>query len=142
MKLRKVKSIEAKVWMLCRAIIRARYSHKCISCNKEIEGKQLHTGHYARKKFVPLQIKYRLDILRPQCFYCNLKMHGNIEWYTINLMKEGVQPEWFINLGDDIEKYKQIKLSVPEQREFLLTLEKEYTMILSTLPEVAKHVSS
>jgi len=141
MKLRKVKSLEAKVWLLCKAITRASHLHKCISCKKEVEGKQLHTGHYARKKFVPLQIKYRLDILRPQCSYCNLRMGGNLEWYTIGLMREGIQPDWFINLGDDIEKYKQIKLSVPEQREFLLTLEKEYTMILSTLPEVAKHVS-
>ena len=126
----KIKTIENRVWLLAKQITRARYPHTCISCGKPVEGKQLHCGHYWRKKFIPLQIKYRLDILRNQCSYCNLRLGGNLEWYTIGLIKEGYTTEKFLDIAKDIEFARNNPLSVPEQREFLLSLEQEYATLL------------
>lgn len=127
-KLPTIKSLEAKLWLECKRIIRANYPHVCISCNKGVEGKQLHTGHYFRKKFIPLQMKYDLRLLRNQCSFCNRRLHGNLEWYTINLLKqEGEQ--YLLDIADDIIFYKQEKLDVKQQRVFLQDRIQKYKLL-------------
>lgn len=127
----KIKTLESRVWELCKQITRARYGNTCISCGKEVHGNQQHTGHYFRKKFVPLQIKYRLDILRVQCSYCNLRLAGNLEWYTIGLIKEGYTTDKFLEIAQSVEEAKANPLTVPQQREYLLELEQQYVTILT-----------
>ena len=130
-KLPSIKSLENKVWELCKQITRLTYEHKCVSCCKDIEGKNLHCGHYFRKKFIPLRFKYDLRILRPQCLFCNTRLHGNLEWYTYYLLKEGVVdiPE----IGEQIKNEKQLTRSLPEQREFLENLIKYYSFRLDNI---------
>lgn len=135
MKLPKIKTLENKVWLLCKEIIRLKYPHKCVTCQKDIEGKSLHTGHLFRKKFLPLQMKYDLRILRPQCPYCNLRMSGNESWYSWYIVKEH-GADYFLQIGYDIQKYKK-EISLPEKRQFLLSLVSEYEQIIqgiSTAP--------
>ena len=127
-KLPTIKSLEAKVWKECVRIIRKRYDHVCIACSKPAQGKNLHTGHYFRKKFIPLQMKYDIRLLRPECSYCNLRLYGNLEWYTINLIKqEGA--DYLLDIAEDIEFYKEEKLDVKQQREFLTRLLEKYKLL-------------
>lgn len=123
-KLPTVKSLESKVWLECKRIIRKLYGNKCISCGKPAEGKSLHTGHLFRKRFLPLQMKYDLRLLRPQCVYCNLRMKGNEAWYAVNLLRsEG--PDYLLDIADDIKMFKDEPLDVKQKRVLLLsTLEK------------------
>lgn len=124
-KLPTVKSLEARVWKECVRIIRNKYVHQCICCGKPVEGKQLHTGHYFRKKFIPIQMKYDLRLLRPCCSYCNLRLHGNLEWYSVNLIRqEGA--DYLLNIAEDIEFYKGEELDTAQKREFLTRLLDKY----------------
>ena len=102
-----------------------------------MEGKQLHCGHYYRKKFIPLQTRYRLDILRNQCSYCNLRLAGNLEWYTVGLIKEGYTTETFLGIAKDIEEARNNPLSTSEQREFLLDLEQQYIILNKSYQRMA-----
>jgi hypothetical protein len=131
-KLPTIKSLESKVWELCKQITRLRYEHRCVSCGEYIEGKYLHTGHYFRKKYIPLRFKYDLRILRPQCPYCNTKNHGTLEWYTWYLLKEGVD---IVQIGNEILMEKQTTRSTPEERDFLLELIQKYQIILDKLKQ-------
>lgn len=125
MKLPTIKSLEAKVWKECVRIIRKKYDHTCIACSKPCQGKNLHTGHYFRKKFLPLQMKYDLRLLRPECSYCNLRLFGNLEWYTINLIKQQ-GADYLLDIAEDIEFYREEKLDTKQQRLFLQNLLEKY----------------
>lgn len=125
MKLPTIKSLEAKVWLQCKRIIRNKYPHQCVSCQKLIEGKDLHTGHYFRKKFIPLQMKYDLRLLRPQCPYCNMRKHGNLEWYTVHLLKHE-SSNYIIEIAEDIKFYENEPLDVKQQRAYLTNLLNKY----------------
>ena len=133
MKLVKIKTLEARVWKLCKEITRSKYPHICISCGKAAEGKQLHCGHYYRKKFVPMQIKYRLDILRNQCSYCNRRPAGNLEWYTVGLIREGYTTNKFLEIAEAVEHARLNPMNLPEKRSFLLDLEQHYVTLLASL---------
>jgi hypothetical protein len=127
-KVRSIKSLETAVWNECKRVIRQLYPHKCVSCGKEIEGKSLHTGHYFRKKFIPLRTKYLLDNLRPQCSYCNLRLCGNLENYTVYLIKEGKFD--FIKFRELIDFYKHKESTIKEDREYLEDLLTKYKSVL------------
>ena len=103
-----------------------------------MEGSALHTGHYFRKRYLPLQMKYDLRLLRPQCSYCNLRLHGNLEWYTIGLLREH-PASYLLGIAEDIKKTKI--LSTPEKRVFLLDLEQQYVTILESYQRTATPVN-
>lgn len=124
-KLPTIKSLENKIWVECRRIIRNKYEHICISCGKQVEGKNMHTGHFFRKKFIPIQMKYDLRLLRPQCSYCNRRLHGNLEWYSTNLIKQN-SGAYILDIAEDILFYKEQKLDVKQVREFLIRLLDKY----------------
>lgn len=128
LKLPTIKSLEAKLWLECKRIIREKYPHICIACNKPIEGKDLHCGHYFRKKFIPIQMKYDLRLLRPECARCNLRLAGNLEWYTVGIMK--TEPwDYILDIAEDIEFYKEQPLNTAQQRWFLLDKIEKYIKI-------------
>lgn len=129
MKLVKIKTLESRVWKLCKEITRAKYSHICVCCNTPIEGKQLHTGHYFRKKFIPMQMRYDLRLLRPQCSTCNRRKHGALEYYTVYLLQNHPK-NYILDIYKDILHYKSQPMNIPQTREFLLALEQEYATIL------------
>jgi hypothetical protein len=131
MKLPKVKTLEAKVWDLCRSITRIRYPNTCFTCGKEnLEGKQWHTGHFIKKRKLPFEMKYDLRILRPQCQYCNLRQNGNEGMYAINIIKtEGV--EYLLEIDKDIKLFSSLEpMNQPQQREYLENLIISYKNIL------------
>lgn len=130
MKLPKVKTIEGRVWKLCRKIIRSQYGiDKCYICgNKVAELKKLHTAHLFKKETLPLQLKYSLRILRPCCYTCNRSRHGNEGWFVIRLIEEeGL--DYINSIVYDIRNLEDIK-SAPLKREFLLDLEDKYSKLL------------
>ena len=126
-KLQSIKSLETKIWKECVRIIRARYPHVCVSCGREVEGKNMHCGHYFRKKFIPLRTRYLLDNLRIQCSYCNLRLHGNLENYTVYLLKE--KHFNIVSFAKLISQEKLKEYSVQEEREYLQELLEEYKAI-------------
>ena len=123
-KLPTIKSLESKVWKECRRIIRDRYPYVCVSCGEMTSGKNLHTGHYFRKKFIPLRTKYLLENLRLQCSYCNLRLHGNLENYTVYLIKEDKFD--FLKFKELIDYHKSQKTTVKQDREYLQELLTKY----------------
>ena len=126
MKLQKIKTIESRIWKLCKEITRMQYVNTCFACGKEnLEGKQLHTSHLFRKKFIPIQMKYDLRLLRNCCNVCNLRLYGNLEWYFTNLLRVH-EKQYVLDIADDILYYKTIKMTTPETRSFLLNLEAKY----------------
>lgn len=124
-----IKSLENKLWGLCKQIVRKTYPHVCVSCGKHTEGKDLHTGHYFRKKFIPIEMKYDLRLLFPQCSYCNRRKHGNLEWYTVWLL-ENYGQEHILGIARDIRAITT-KKTVPETREFLLNKIQEYNKLIN-----------
>lgn len=127
-KLRSIKSLESAVWKECKRIIRGMYDSKCVSCGDEVFGKRAHTGHYFRKKFIPLRCKYILDNLRIQCPYCNMRLHGNLENYTVYLLKE--QQFNIIRFRELVQYEKAQKYTVQQDREYLESLLTEYKSML------------
>jgi len=135
MKLQKIKTIENRVWQLCKQIIRQQYPNTCFACGKEgLEGKQLHTSHLFRKKFIPIQMKYDLRLLRNCCNVCNLRLYGNLEWYFTNLLRVE-DKQYVLDIADDILRYKKQPMNTKDTRAFLLSLEQEYATLISVLPE-------
>jgi hypothetical protein len=132
----KIKTLEGRVWKLCKEIIRAKYPHVCISCGKNVEGSSLHTGHYFRKRYLPLPMKYDLRLLRPQCSYCNLRLHGNLEWYTVGLLKSHTA-EYIMQIAKEVEYWKDYPMGTKEAREFLLGLEQEYDTLRASYQRMA-----
>jgi hypothetical protein len=141
MKLPLVKTIENRVWILAKQIIRKTYGiDKCYICGVTVtELKKLHTGHLFKKGSLPVQLKYDLRLLRPCCATCNLFKDGNESWYCVKIIEnEGV--DYLMSIVHDIRNTKDIK-SIPERREFLLSLEQEYDTLLSSYQRMAKPVS-
>lgn len=140
MKLVKIKTLEARIWKLCKEITRANYSHNCIACGKEnLEGIQLHTAHLFRKRFLPMQMKYDLRLLRNCCNVCNLRLYGNLEWYFTNMLKAH-NAKYILDISEDILRYKNEPMNTVQTREFLLDLEQKYITLLKSYQRTAKPV--
>lgn len=137
MKLPKIKTLERKLWELCKQITRLKYTNTCFTCDKpDLHGKELHTGHFLKKRILPYEMKYDLRILRNQCSRCNLKGNGNEGLYAINLVKtEGV--EYLLDIDKDYRFYKeQEEMNVPDKREFLLYTIERYKKIYERLLDI------
>lgn len=77
-------------------------------------------------------MKYDLRILRPQCAYDNLRMGGNESWYSWYIVKNH-GADYFLQIGEDIKRYQKIEMSLPEKRQYLLSLVSEYQQIIQEL---------
>ena len=129
-KLPKIKTLENKLWILCKEITRLKYINTCFTCPKEdLFGKELHTGHFLKKRILPYEMKYDLRILRNQCSRCNLRGNGNEGLYAINLVKtEGV--EYLLQIDSDVRYYSLVEeMGTAEKREYLLKKIDEYKQI-------------
>lgn len=129
-KLPTVRSLEQKVWELCKQITRKRYGNTCYTCGKtDLTPYQSHTGHFRKKSILPMQMKYDLRLLRIQCPGCNLFQDGNEGAYAIQLLKdEG--PEYLLKLDEDIKYHKNNLMGAVDSRIFLQSLIEEYKNIL------------
>lgn len=127
----KVKDLEKKVWELCKQITRKRYGYTCYTCGKDnLTSFQCHTGHFRKKSLMPMQMKYDLRILRPQCAGCNLFQDGNEAAYATQLIRDH-GAEYVLKIDDDIKHYKQNLFGAADSREFLQNLIVEYKDILA-----------
>jgi 5-methylcytosine-specific restriction endonuclease McrA len=97
---RKSKSETRKVqdllWQECRRIIKAKYikddRYYCFTCGKEIEGSNCQLGHFIPNSVGGASLRYNLDNLRLQCYYCNINLGGNGSEFYRKLVIEKGQP--------------------------------------------------
>lgn len=83
------RKLEDKIWAECKRIIRARYPNECYTCNATgLEGSNWQTGHGKPKGALPLQFKYDLRNLKPQCMNCNIHLGGASDIFITKLENE------------------------------------------------------
>ncbi len=87
------KKLQEELWQECRRITKARYkplqgSHKCFTCRKDIEGSNCQLGHFIANSVGGALLRYNLDNLRLQCYYCNINLGGNGAVFYKNLKEE------------------------------------------------------
>lgn len=88
------RKVQDALWQECRRIIMSRYSepHKCFTCDKLIEGSNRQLGHFIANSVGGAMLRYNLDNLRLQCYYCNINLGGNGSEFYRRLVNEKGQP--------------------------------------------------
>jgi len=124
-KLPTIKYLQGKVWDECKRIIRAYYGNECVACGTKVYGSQLHTGHMFKEANLPMQMKYDLRLLRPECLRCNKFLNGNESWYMANVIRQQ-GGQYILDIVDDIEFYKKEELDTKQKRDFLENLLEKY----------------
>lgn len=116
--------LKAKLWELCKQIIRVRYGNTCYTCKKSgLVGSSWQTGHFIPSAVGGASLRYDLRNLRPQCYRCNIDLSGNgAIFYRLLAAEHGQQ------YVDELfqEKQKTVKADVT----FYQNLIDEYTDIL------------
>lgn len=114
------KKLEDKVWTECKRIIRKRYTNTCYTCGRTgLEGANLHTGHMIAKASLGASMKYSLDILRPQCYHCNINLGGMGAVFAERMRKE---------LGE--KKYKELYQRCIDSRNSFTKASDHYAVLL------------
>jgi hypothetical protein len=73
-----VAKLKAKLWELCKQIVRKRDGNVCVSCMKgELEGANHHTGHLIPSAACGAFLRYDLRNIHSQCYHCNINLGGN-----------------------------------------------------------------
>jgi len=81
--------LEEKLWEECKRIIRTRYPNECFTCRAvDLAGVNWQTGHGKPKGALPLQFKYDLRNLRPQCMNCNINLGGASDIFIAKLEQD------------------------------------------------------
>lgn len=88
------RKIQDELWAECRRISKARYlkdnKHYCFTCDREIEGRDCQLGHFIPNSVGGASLRYNLDNLRLQCYYCNINLGGNgSEFYRRLVIEKG-----------------------------------------------------
>jgi hypothetical protein len=90
------RKIQDLLWIECKRIVRARYMVKgkyyCFTCDKEISGSGCQTGHFIPSSVGGALLRYNLDNLRLQCYYCNINLGGRGSEFYRRLVIEKGQP--------------------------------------------------
>lgn len=88
------KSLKAKVWEECKRITRLRYVRpdgmwNCYTCDRLIdEPAKAHTGHFIPSGNCGGFLRYNLDNLRIQDYFCNVNLGGNGAEYYKRMVEE------------------------------------------------------
>lgn len=130
MKKPSISSIQKQIWQECRRLSGVSKATHCFTCHRpfEVEGKKVNKqlGHFIPKVFLPMELKYDLRYLRPQCYFCNINLGGSGALFYYNLVTEIGQKE-VDKLFLDYFVYKdEDKRTEKEKREFYLDLLEEY----------------
>jgi hypothetical protein len=84
--------VQDLLWNECRRIILGRYAKNgknyCFTCEKEIEKQNRQVGHFIPNSVGGALLRYNLDNLRPQCYYCNINLGGNGSLFYKKLLEE------------------------------------------------------
>ena len=123
------KTLQNKIWKLCKEIIRKKYGNECYTCGaKGLVGSNWHTGHLIAKSTLCAYLKYDLRLLRPQCSNCNIWGGGmGAEFLRKMIIREG--QKYVDNIFMDV---MTLPRAIPSRQavEFYETLIPKYEQIL------------
>src|SRR6266853_6529220 len=88
-----IKKVQELLWSECRRIQIARYklpdgSWRCFTCDKPVDGSNKQLGHFIANSVGGALLRYNLDNLRIQCYYCNINLGGNGAIFYKKLLEE------------------------------------------------------
>lgn len=70
--------LKAKLWELCKQIVRKRDGNSCLICGKgELAGASWHTGHFIPSAACGAYLRYDLRNIHSSCYHCNINLGGN-----------------------------------------------------------------
>lgn len=86
-----IAKLKAKLWELCKELVRKRDGNSCVICNKQgLEGSSWHTGHFLPSSTCGAFLRYDLRNLHSSCYNCNINLGGNgAIFYTVLVSKFG-----------------------------------------------------
>lgn len=120
------RTLENKLWALCKIIIRKRYGNTCYTCGADnLVGSNWHTGHMWPKATLGAMLKYDLRVLRPQCYRCNILYGGMGAVFYAKMLAEIGQKEM-----DELMKQKKI---IVKASDFYQIVIPEYEKIAKTV---------
>ena len=82
------RKLEDEIWQLCRKIQYTKHGKFCYTCRKPVEGKNAHLGHFIPRSVGGVALRYNLDNLRPQCYFCNINLGGNGSAFYKRLLED------------------------------------------------------
>jgi len=82
------RKIQDELWQECRRIQFKKYGDVCYTCKKPIQGANRHLGHFIPNSVGGALLRYNLDNLRPQCYYCNINCGGQGAVFYRELLKD------------------------------------------------------
>ena len=94
-KKRRKKSLRVRLrktaWDLCSKYIRLHYADRedyvqCYTCPTKKYWKEMQAGHGLSGRYDSILLE--LDLLRPQCYGCNIPNHGRHDVFAYKLIKE------------------------------------------------------
>ena len=126
MKAKNLSKLKAEAWGLYAQIIKLRYAEngycKCFTCQKPIKlgTSDCHAGHYLPRGAYP-GLTFHIDNVRPQCFRCNVHLHGNTIEFRERLVCEiGIEKVEALESA----RHEEIKLSKSNYVEMILNFKK------------------
>ncbi len=111
------KKVQEALWQECRRIIKSKYEPICFTCDKPISGSNCQLGHFIPRSVGGVLLRYNLDNLRLQCYYCNINLGGNGSEFYPRLVKE--KGKKFVN---NLFKLKGKKIRKPLEYYNLLLI--------------------
>ena len=104
------KKLKKKVWKVFSQYIRLKYADKdgfvtCYTCGKRLFWKKAQAGHAIGGR--TNSVLFDEDLVRPQCYRCNVVLNGNYNKFSLKLIKENGLDWWEKKLRDStkVKKY-------------------------------------
>jgi DNA-directed RNA polymerase subunit N (RpoN/RPB10) len=118
------RKIQDELWQECRRVQSLRYPapNTCFTCGRPIEGSNKQLGHFIPNSVGGALLRYNLDNLRFQCYYCNINLGGNGSEFYRKLVEEKGQ-----QFVDDLFKLKH---QTTNANDHYIKLLEEYKKII------------
>jgi hypothetical protein len=95
--------------------IRIKYANeygivKCFTCNNEHHWKEIQNGHFQSRRY--MSIRFHENNCRPQCYACNVGLHGNQYVFGVNLDREigSGKAEEMVMMSKVTKKFSSLEL--------------------------------
>ena len=123
-----LKSLRTRLWQLCREIPILKYGNTCFTCGRSnLTGSNRQLGHFIPNSVGGASLRYNLDNLRIQCYFCNINAGGNGAIYYKNMVEREGQEfvDNLFRLKNQIIKADEIwfKNKIKEYEEILKDLQ-------------------
>lgn len=118
-----IKKLQELLWQECRRIQIEKYklndgTWKCFTCDKQIDGSNKQLGHFIANSVGGALLRYNLNNLRLQCYYCNINLGGNGAVFYKKLLEEKGQ--------EHIDELFRLKNQTTNAHEHYRNLFEEY----------------